>query len=750
MLHNGTWLAMVALALMSCGGAAAQKIPKPSADAAARAEAALSKMQSEEKTILTHGVMAFPDGVMASPNDPQASLPSDAVTGAGYIPGIPRLDIPSLRETDASLGVAYFFGLRKDGATALPSGLALASTWNNALVEQAGRMIGGEAKAKGFNVMLAGGVNLLRDPRNGRNFEYFGEDPLLAGTLAGHSIRGVQSNNIISTIKHFALNGQETARKFVDVRISDAAARESDLLAFRIGMEIGRPGSVMCSYNRINGHQGCASDWLLNQVLKRDWGYQGFVMSDWGAVPSLDAALKGLDQQSGETLDPAVFFGDRLAAAARSDPAYARRLDDMNRRILWAIYDNGLDRSPAVRGGKVEEAASAALAETVATQGIVLLRNERGVLPLTTEAKRIAVIGGYADTGVLSGGGSSQVQGTGGPAVAVPIGGTKLYSPALLQAFHRSVPLAAMQALAPKADFRFRDGRYISEAVAQARQADVAIVFATQWTTEGFDQPDLSLPNGQDALIAAVAAANPNTIVVLETGGPVTMPWLDQSAAVLQAWYPGVRGGEAIASILFGRSNPSGRLPVTFPADISQLPRKVVDGFDGLEPDFFGNPVHDGEPLIADYNIEGSDLGYRWNARKRLKALFPFGFGLSYTSFEATGLKVKIDSASVTIRNSGAREGATVAQLYLLSRGSEAKQRLVGYSRVDLVPGASQRVTLAIDQRLLADWKDGRWEMTEGTYKFAIGTDAETMGETVSVRLPGRKWDDIPLSAFSK
>lgn len=344
-------------------------------------------------------------------------------------------------------------------------------------------------------------------------------------------------------IKHFALNGQETARKFVDVKISDAAARESDLLAFRIGMEIGRPGSVMCSYNRINGRQGCASDWLLNQVLKRDWGYQGFVMSDWGAVPSLDAALKGLDQQSGETLDPAVFFGDRLAAAAQTDPAYARRVDDMNRRILWAIYDNGLDRSPAVPAGKVEEAASAALAETVATQGIVLLRNERGVLPLTTEAKRIAVIGGYADTGVLSGGGSSQVHGTGGPAVAVPIGGTKLYSPALLQAFHRSVPLAAMQAQAPKADFRFRDGRYISEAVAQARQADVAIVFATQWTTEGFDQPDLSLPGGQDALIAAVAAANPNTIVVLETGGPVMMPWLDQTAAVIQAWYPGVRGG---------------------------------------------------------------------------------------------------------------------------------------------------------------------------------------------------------------
>jgi beta-glucosidase len=250
-------------------------------------------------------------------------------------------------------------------------------------------------------------VNLLRDPRNGRNFEYLGEDPLLAGRLAGHAIRGIQSNNIISTIKHFALNGQETARKFVDAKISEAAAHESDLLAFRIGMEIGNPGSVMCAYNRVNGEQACASDWLLNRVLKRDWGYKGFVMSDWGAVPGLESALNGLDQQSGEQLDTGVFFGDELGSAATKNPAYAARLDDMNRRILWAIYEHGLDRSPARAGGVIDVAANAAVAQQVAEQGIVLLRNERGVLPLAASAKRIAVIGGYADTGVLSGAGSS-------------------------------------------------------------------------------------------------------------------------------------------------------------------------------------------------------------------------------------------------------------------------------------------------------------------------------------------------------
>lgn len=733
---------LTATLLLASGAATAQPSARTDSAADERADVTLRAMRPEEKTVLTHGKMALSYDLQT--NKP-SGLPPEAVVGAGFVPGIPRLGVPSLRETDASLGVAYFFGLRGDGATPLPSGLAMASTWNDSLVEQSGRMIGGEAKAKGFNVMLAGGVNLMRDPRNGRNFEYFGEDPLLSGRLAGHAIAGIQSNHMIATIKHFALNGQETARKFVDSRISEGAAQESDLLAFRIGMEIGKPGSVMCAYNKVNGESACANDWLLNRVLKRDWGYKGFVMSDWGAVPGVDAALKGLDQQSGAELDAAVYFSDQLAGLAKSDAAYARRLDDMNRRILWAIYDKGLDRFPAQPGGVIDETANAALAEKVAQQGIVLLRNERGVLPLIKSAKRIAVIGGYADSGVLSGGGSSQVHSKGGPAVAVPIGGTSLYSPALLQAYHRSVPLTALKAMSPSTSFAFRDGRYISEAVAQARNADVAIVFATQWTTEGFDQADLSLPNGQDALIDAVTRANPNTVVVLETGGPVLMPWLDQTAAVVQAWYPGVRGGEAIAAVLFGKVNPSGRLPITFPSDVAQLPRLAVDGFEELEPDFFGNPPHDDKPLIANFDIEGSDIGYRWNARNRHKALFPFGFGLSYTTFETGNLAVRKGSASAVIRNTGSREGATVAQLYLLSRGGETKQRLVGYSRVELLAGASKKVTFEIDPRLLADWVRGRWELPAGTYSFALGENAEAMGKPVTVNYKAQSWVEAPL-----
>lgn len=711
----------------------------PQNDASRRAEATLRRMRASEKTVMTHGIMPLPLG-----ENPPA-IPADAIAGAGYVPGLARLGIPALRETDASLGVSYVFGLRKDGATALPSGLAMASTWDDDLIERGGRMIGGEAKAKGFNVLLAGGVNLLRDPRNGRNFEYLGEDPLLAGRLAGHAIRGIQSNNIISTIKHFALNGQETARKFVDSKISEAAAHESDLLAFRIGMEIGNPGSVMCAYNRVNGEQACASDWLLNSVLKRDWGYKGFVMSDWGAVPGLEAALKGLDQQSGEQLDTGVFFGDELGSAATKNPAYAARLDDMNRRILWAIYEHGLDRSPARAGVVIDVAANAAVAQQVAEQGIVLLRNERGVLPLAASAKRIAVIGGYADTGVLSGAGSSQVQGQGGPALSIPLGGSGPWASFIAQSYHRSVPLTAMKALAPRTDFRFRDGRYIADAVTQAKAADVAIVFATQWATEGLDQPDLSLPNGQDALIEAVARANPNTIVVLETGGPVFMPWLKQTAAVIEAWYPGARGAEAIASVLFGRTNPSGRLPITFPATLDQLPRRAIDGFDILEPDFTGNPPHGNAPLIADYDVEGSSLGYRWNALKGQKALFPFGHGLSYTTFGMSSVQVRDAKASLTITNTGNRDGATVAQLYLISRNGQPCQRLVGHQRVQIPHGSTQRVDLHIDRRLLAEWSEGAWSMPAGEYVFAAGDDAESLGSPTMVKLAAQRWVEKPL-----
>ena len=705
------------------------------AAAEARARKAVAQMTVDEKLTLTHGIMALP-------LLPDFTKPADAVIGGGYVAGIPRLKVPSLKETDASLGVSWVLGLRKDGgSTALPSGVAMASTWNPDLLRRGGAAIGEEAHAKGFNVLLAGGANLMRDPRNGRTFEYLSEDPLLTGTLVGAAIAGVQSAHIISTIKHFALNAQETGRNFVDARISEAAARESDLLAFQIGIEQGRPGSVMCAYNRVNGHQACDSDFLLNHVLKQDWRYKGFVMSDWGAVPGVSAALHGLDHQSGSQLDAQVFLNTPLGQAAKTDPAYAARVDDMNRRILTAIYANGLDSYPALPGGTWDKPAHAAIAQEIANQGIVLLRNRNNALPLAASATRIAVIGGYADTGVLSGAGSSQTHGDGGPALTVSVGGEGLVAEMVAQQYHRSVPLQTIRARVAAAKITYTNGRYPSEAALYAAKADVAIVFATQWATEGADQPDLTLPDGQDQLIAAVAAANPNTIVVLETGGPVLMPWLDKTAAVLEAWYPGARGAEAITSVLFGDTNPSGHLPITFPASETQLPRPKIDGFGEVEGSVLGSKSN-GVDLSANYDIEGSDVGYRWHARRGAKALFPFGHGLSYTHFAASRLAIHGPRASLVLANTGKRDGAEIAQLYLVSRNGQAKQRLVGYQRVDLRAGEAKTVKLTIDRRLLADWTDGGWTMPGGDYAFATGDNAEELGPVVTVRMPAGHWRD--------
>lgn len=706
----------------------------PDYDAAERrAEQIVAELTPSERTVLTIGSTTGAPGITVE-------LPDDAIPGAGYVGGIPRLKIPSLRETDASLGVSWIGGRRKDGATALPSAIAMGATWDPVAVEAAGAMIGSEAKEKGFNVLLAGGANLIRDPRNGRTFEYFSEDPLLTGILAGHAITGVQSNHIISTIKHFAFNGQETGRKFADVMIDESAARESDLLAFQIGIEIGKPGSVMCAYNRVRGEQACSNDWLLNKVLKRDWGYKGFVMSDWGAVDGLSAALNGLDQQSGAQMDPSMFFGDPLHQADISDNRYHVRVTDMNKRILTSIFANKLDvpYTPSIE--RIDSKENGKLALEVASKSIVLLRNTRNILPLTQKAQRVAVIGGFAVSGVPAGGGSSLVQGVEGPIIEIPQGFDGPYGHLPSQQFHASSPLAAMRALAPNKDFHYRNGRQISEAVTQARLADIVIVFATQWQSEGFDNADLSLPDGQDGLIAAVSAANPNTVVVLETGGPVAMPWLDKAAAIIEAWYPGARGGEAIANVLFGEVNPSGRLPVTFPASEEQLPRVKVDGFDTLEPNYVGTPPTPEAKLPVNYDVEGSDVGYRWNARRHQKALFPFGYGMSYTSFSQSNLIIKGNTASAVVKNTGRLPGAEVVQLYLIERAGLPMRRLIGFSRVELSPGETKTVNMTIDDRLVADWKDGYWTKPNGTYRYAVSTDAEHDVITTARNVRHRKW----------
>lgn len=729
---TGTTLSQTALAQNGAASVASRPWMNTGLSAEKRADLLLGAMTQDEKITLLHGPMAMP-------LSPTAKMPEGSVGSAGYIPGNARLGIPAQQESDASLGVANPMKIRgaDDYSTALPSGLALAATFNPAIAHEGGVMIATEARAKGLNVMLAGGVNLARDPRNGRNFEYLGEDPLLAGILAGESVRGIQSTGMISTVKHYALNGQERLRMTADSVIGEAAARESDLLAFQIAIERGDPGSIMCSYNMINGAYGCDNDWLLNGVLKGDWGYKGYVMSDWGAVHRLETAVNGLDQQSGEQLDKQVWFDKPLKDAVAAGTIPRARVDDMARRVLFAMFDNGLFDNPPVKA-RIDFAAHAAIAQREAEEAIVLLQNSGDILPLAAGAKSIAVIGGHADAGVPSGTGSSQITTPwmehGGTPTAVPLGGEGMMAAFSSIVFHPSSPLAAIRARAGGKAVGFDPGFYPEAAAAKARAADIAIVFAYQPQGEGEDVPNLSLPFGQDALIEAVAAANPNTIVVLETGGPVKMPWASKVKGVVQAWYGGQKGGEAIARMLFGEVNPSGRLPLSWPVDESQLPRPIIPG----------TGLPEGTVVKVDYNIEGSDVGYRWFARQQSAPRYWFGYGLSYTRFSYANLALtggKTVSASIDVTNSGARAGSDVVQLYLTGRPGGPARRLIGFQKISLAPGETRRVTFQADPRLLADFdeKAKAWRIDAGRYSVGVGTDAGTMAATQTVAVKAQR-----------
>ena len=672
-----------------------------------RAAALVAKMSTDEKIALVHG--HFPMFMRGKP--------AGMTLHAGYIAGIPRLGIPDLQESDASLGVANAGRDPTDDATALPSGLALAATFDPSIAYAGGAMIGKEARQKGYNILLAGGVNLVREPRNGRNFEYLGEDPLLAGVMAGASIKGIQTNHIVSTIKHYALNAQETGRHVANAVIDPAALQESDLLAFHIAIEAGHPGSVMCAYNKVNGAYACENGPLFD-ILKKDWGYKGWVMSDWGAVHAPKAALAGLDQESGQELDTQAYFDTPLKADVASGKIPISKLDEMVTRVVYGLAANGVLDHPLAAGG-LDTVADGAVAQRAAESAIVLLKNT-GVLPLKRAVRSILVVGGHADVGVLSGGGSSQV---------VPVGSTRIKAPAWAPVwvsgviFHPSSPLAAIRARSRASTVTYDSGIDPAVAAAAAAKADIVVVFATQWATEGSDV-SLTLPDGQDSLIAAVSAANPNTVVVLETGGPVLTPWIDKPAAVLEAWYPGSKGGEAIARVLFGEVNPSGRLPVSFPASEAQLPRAKVDGDPTAQESL--DPTK-GQPPFDVHYTEGAEVGYRWYEKTATKPQFPFGYGLSYGRFSYRDLKVsrgQAPQATFTVANTGSRSGIDTPQLYAASGGTT--RRLVGWARVALKPGESRRVTIKADLRPLAtfDSSNHRWRQAMGPLRLSVGRAA--------------------------
>lgn len=694
----------------------------------------VSAMTLDEKLQLVHGLGFFfaPGPGLAGEAPPPEIARHNG--GGGFIPGIERLGIPDLQMCDAAVGVAG--GARMGRyATALPSALALASAWDPEIAAEYGSLIGRELRDFGFNVSLGGGINLTREPRNGRNFEYLGEDPLLAGLLAARLIQGKQQQGVVGLLKHYAVNDQESGRNFVNVRIGRKAARESDLLAFEIAVKEGQPGAIMCSYNRLNGDFACENSWLLNDVLKKEWGFAGFVMSDWGATHSTaKAALAGLDME----MPGKVYFGAGLKTAVEKGEVPVRRIDDMVSRILLAMFRAGLfDRPAARQAPDVFRGLDAA--ERSAAAGIVLLKNDGGLLPLDASAvASIAVIGGHADTAVLSGGGSAQVDPAGGNPVPPPParpGASMLEIIFGGPVWHRSSPLDAIRALAPSAKVVFDPGSDPLAAANLARSSAVAIVFATQPSTEGRDAENLSLPGHQNDLIAAVAAANSRTIVVLETGGPVTMPWLGRVPAVLEAWYPGIRGGQAIAAILFGRVNPSGKLPVTFPRAEADLPQPVLvqqpppRGPQDLAPLMPGGPANmkvNVRPFDLDYP-EGAQAGYKWFQARGRQPLFPFGHGLSYTTFAYSGLQIDAAARSVsfTIRNTGRRAGSEVAEVFvqLPASAGENHRRLAGWRKIHLRPDESRRVTVPLHPLTLAvfDEAAGAWRTPSGAFQVFAG-----------------------------
>ena len=657
----------------------------------------------------------------------------------GYIPAVGSLCIPAIKMEDGPAGVAD--GMT--GVTQLPAPVDVAATWDTSAEQTYGQVIGSEQAAKGTTVDLGPTINIVRDPRWGRAFESIGEDPYLNGTMGAADIRGVQSAGVMAMVKHFAVYNQETNRNTPsdDAAVSTEALQEIYLPAFKAAVQQGAAASVMCSYSYINGTAACQNPYTLSTVLRHQDGFGGFVTSDWGATHSTVASANaGLDiDMPGND----HYFGSALRSAVSSGSVSTATLNSMVSHVLTEMFAFGLFDKPAAGSpaATVTNATDQGDATALAEEGTVLLKNSGNVLPLRSSDSSIAVTGADA---------SSTPQTAGGGSAGVNSSGTV-------------TPLQGITAAAPGGvTVRYNSGSSDSSAARLAASSRVAIVFASYPEAEGGDRTSIDLGSTEDSLISAVAAANPRTIVVLNTGSAVTMPWLSSVAGTLEAWYPGQEDGTAIASILFGNSDPSGHLPVTFPTSLSQVPASAAAQWPGT-----GGTVH--------YS-EGIGVGYRWYQANHLTPLFPFGYGLSYTSFSFSNLRIGSLTAggaatiSATVTNTGRRAGADVAQLYVhdpAASGQPAEQ-LDGFQRVYLEPGASQQVAFDLTQQNLQYWNasSNSWAVGTGSYRISVGDSSASLplsgtlsvtpaqlGKPVTIASPGPQEDiagcpvSVPVSA---
>jgi beta-glucosidase len=674
---------------------------------------------------------------------------AEMLSGAGWMESRPnaRLGIPAIKMADGPMGVRNWAGSSAVTnaaatppvlSTAFPAGIGMAASWDVELVRREGQVIAQEVKALGRNMILAPTVNINRQPLWGRNFEGYGEDPYLTARMGVAYIEGVQSEKVIATVKHFAANNQEFERHRIDEKIDARTLHEIYLPAFQAAVQEAGVWAVMNAYNKVNGSYCAENFYLLSQTLQKRWGFQGFVISDWGSTYSTAATVAAgmnLEMPGGEAMR--TWFAkpetqkdgngagwltpEKVLAAVAAGQLKQEAVDDAARRILRVMFTAGLFEGANAPGGEVDTPEQRAVAATAAVESIVLLKNEGGLLPLGgSKIRSLVVTGPSAAIARTGGGGSSLVR----PKYATrPLDGIQeaVGAPAQV-AFARGVAMQGEDASreTPEARAALRE-----EAAELARKSDAAIVmvgYSTKLESEGFDRPSMDLPEGQDELIEAVAAANKNTIVVIAAGAPVTMTkWIGRVPAVVQAWYGGQFAGPAIGEILFGMQNPSGKLPVTFPKQWSDSPA-------------YGH--YPGENLHVAYE-EGVYVGYRGFDQRNVEPLFPFGHGLSYTKFDYSGLKItpaKIAAGqqvevTIEVRNAGSRAGAEVVQLYVHDVKSSVDRpvkELKGFRRVMLDPGEARNVSFTLDKSALSFYSAAKdeWVAEPGAFEVWIGASS--------------------------
>lgn len=607
------------------------------------------------------------------------------------VAGVDRLGVPIFKITNGPAGAGPGDKNPTEPATALPAEIALGASWDPELAGEFGKLAGMEVRDRGEHLLEGPGLNITRVPQNGRNFEYYGEDPYLSGMMAVAEVKGIQSQNVISEIKHFAANNQETNRKSINEIVDERTLREIYLPAFERAVKEADPGAVMAAYPSVNGNFCSQNPHLLKEILRGDWGFKGFVQSDYtGTRSAVLGAAAGLDLSM-----KADRYGPDMKTAVSEGAVKETQVDEMVVRRFAQMFRFGMFDDPR-KPVKIPAREDGAIARKIAAQCVVLLRNEGGMLPLAAgHEKTIAVIGPYAATAQTGGTGSSMVK--------------PLYTVSPVEGIQNRV--------GPNVHVAFCDGENLATAASMAASADVVLLMVGDKDGEGHDRPNLTLPRNQDGLVKAVAAANVKTVVVLTTGGPVLMPWIDNVPAVVEAWYPGEEDGNVVADILFGDVNPSGKLAMTFPKAEKDTPAHTPEQWPGVKG-------------VATYS-EKLEVGYRWYDAEGVEPLFPFGFGLSYTTFEVKNLSVSGKTVSVDISNTGKRDGADVVQVYVADpeAAGEPPKQLRAFKKVMLKAGETQHVEMTLDARAFSVWDESinGWKVVSGKYQIMAGDSSRDL-----------------------